>query len=323
MSAIAERLSQDATDYFAAEGLSQSGMKDLEVSPLRYWHKHINPDRPFDEPTPEMQFGTALHCAVLEPDEFDKRYACELTADQFEDCLVTVDDIRAFIVSKGGTAKGTRKADLVAQAQAIDPNVPILDVLKARHDQLNVGKSVIKTADWLRVMRAAESLRDEPRVKQLLSEGRSEVSMFATDPISGTPIKARMDWVTPNLTLDLKTFSQRHGKTIDRSVADAILYERYYRQGWLYTRIRELNGQPNMPFVIAFVESTEPHEVRIKRLTPKSGAMANFYWELAATECHAFMWQYAECLKKFGTNPWRYAQEIEALTDGDMPGIAY
>jgi hypothetical protein len=41
-------------------------MKDLAVSPLRYWHLNLNPNRPPRIETPEMQFGTALHCLVLE-----------------------------------------------------------------------------------------------------------------------------------------------------------------------------------------------------------------------------------------------------------------
>jgi hypothetical protein len=45
-------------------GLSFSGMKDFAVSPLRYWYRNINPNRPPFEATPEMQLGSALHCAV-------------------------------------------------------------------------------------------------------------------------------------------------------------------------------------------------------------------------------------------------------------------
>lgn len=55
-----------AKEYFAADGLSNSGMKDLSVSPHYYQtYKRIK-----KEPTPAMIFGSAMHLAILEPDRF-------------------------------------------------------------------------------------------------------------------------------------------------------------------------------------------------------------------------------------------------------------
>jgi hypothetical protein len=53
-------MNASASDYFASEGLSQSGLKDLAISPYRYWYLNINPDRPERKETPEMRFGSAL-----------------------------------------------------------------------------------------------------------------------------------------------------------------------------------------------------------------------------------------------------------------------
>ncbi len=309
-------------DYFAAPGLSNSGMSDLAVSPLRYWYKHINPERPADEPTPEMQVGSALHCAVLEPAEFDKRYACEVIPP--DGCLVTIEDLRGFLRDKGHAPKGTRKAEVVAQVQACDPNAPILDVITQSHAEQHAGKVIFPVESWLCIGGAVSALRDEPRVNAILeADGKAEYQIFTTDKDTGIPLKGKLDWFAPGLTLDLKTFQQKRGKSIDRSVADAILYEQYYRQAYFYGLLRGWPKEFSGEFVIAFVESTPPHEVRLRVLRPKTGGNANLYWERARVEVRHLIRAYAECMDHFGDKPWRYAQEITALADEDMPGLAF
>jgi hypothetical protein len=56
-----------AKEYFAAEGLSNSGMKELDRSP----HHYQTAKRIGKEPTTAMIEGSAKHLAILEPDRFD------------------------------------------------------------------------------------------------------------------------------------------------------------------------------------------------------------------------------------------------------------
>lgn len=311
-----------AAEYHARPGLSASGMKDLAVSPLRYWFKHVNPNRPADEPTPEMQIGSALHCAVLEPDAFDERYACEVEAP--EDCLVTIEDLRNWLRARNVTPKGTRKADVIAQVLGTDHTANILEVIEAEHTELHRGKLIFKRDDWVRIAGMTQALRDEPHVNRLLENGDREVSMFAEDPDTGVLLKARMDWVTVTETVDFKTFTQKRGKSIDKSVADAILYEQYYRQAVVYGIVRGWPQNWHGDFVMPFVESDPPHETRIRLLRPKTGGEVNLYWERARFEVRQLIRTYAECMAKFGANhPWRYAQEITPLADEEMPGMAF
>ena len=311
-----------AAEYFASPGLSNSAMKDLEISPLRFWYLHKNPDRPPDEPTAEMRIGSALHCAVLEPKAFDKRYACEISPEDVPGILVTIDEMRAWLLERGIKAKGTRKAEVISQVQAYDSEAPILDVMIRQHLEKHAGKTILTKDEYLRVTRASCALLEEPKLQQLLSVGDPEVEVFAKDPETGVQLKARMDWVAPNLIIDLKTFSQREGKTIDKSISDAIYWSKYYRQAYFYSLMR---GWPKWDgrFIMAFVESTEPYEVRLRALSPKFGGEVNIFWERARLEVRALIRTYADYMERFGDNPWWEPQQITELEDREMPGMAF
>jgi hypothetical protein len=317
--------------YRAAPGLCYSALKDLAISPLRFWAHWIDPNREREEPTPEMQFGSAVHCAVLEPEKFDSLYTCRVDASDYPGCLVTADDLKRWLAERGLPTSAKRKDELIARVIEADSTVPILDVLEARHAEESAGKVEFRKPDWERIQGAAEALHDEPRLNELLSDGEPEVAMFATDPDTGVLLKGRMDWVSPQFTLDVKTFSQMRGKSIDKTVTDAIWYEHYYWQAYFYALLRSLQeGFPKKgisaaapPHVLAFVESDKPHETRLRTLLPKSVGETNLYWQRAQLEVRALIRMYAECWNRFGEKPWRSACELEALEDAEIPQLAY
>jgi hypothetical protein len=61
-----------SADYHAHPAVSKSVLDKIARSPL---HARAYLDGVRDEPTAAMQFGTALHCAVLEPQRFATEYA--------------------------------------------------------------------------------------------------------------------------------------------------------------------------------------------------------------------------------------------------------
>jgi hypothetical protein len=59
-------------DYFAAPGISSTDLKQwVSMTPREWRHWKDNRD---SAPTEAMQLGSAIHCAVLEPDEYASRF---------------------------------------------------------------------------------------------------------------------------------------------------------------------------------------------------------------------------------------------------------
>ena len=316
-------------DYYKVRALSNSGMRDLAISALRYWHRHLNPEREIEEDADALIFGSALHCIVLEPKEFSNRYVAELEPP--EDCLITDRDLRQFAKDNGIPIKARLKADVIDQVRSAAPNVPILDVMLAQFGRENEGKTVLTTEQMANLQGCVTALLDEPKIRELIQVGEAEVPLFATDPDTSVPLKAKLDWMTPRVTLDLKTFNvKRENTSVDKTVANAILYEGYYRQAYHYQKMRRLalgESHTDSCFVLAFVESKPPHETRIRALYPKTlgfSGNACLYWERARIESQTLTRLYADCMAEFGVEkPWRWAQPITALSDEEVPGLAW
>lgn len=61
-------------EYHNHPAVNQSSLNELADSPWRYYMMHLNPKRPEKEPTKDMQIGTAIHMAILEPKIFSRTY---------------------------------------------------------------------------------------------------------------------------------------------------------------------------------------------------------------------------------------------------------
>ncbi len=61
--------------------ISASGLKQIAKSPRHYWNRYLN-DKYKEEPTASMLFGNVVHTLMLEPKEFELRYAVAPDCDK-------------------------------------------------------------------------------------------------------------------------------------------------------------------------------------------------------------------------------------------------
>lgn len=138
-------------NYERIEAVNWSLLREMETSPraLRWRADHPRED------TPTLRLGRAVHCAILEPDEYAARY------------LIRPSHVDA------RTAAG--KAWLVEAAER--------------------GVDVLTAAESETVAECAAAVLDHRVASALLAGTRREVPLIWTDPATGLDCKARLDAV--------------------------------------------------------------------------------------------------------------------------------
>ena len=335
--------------YHAAEGLSCSGIKHLTVSKLNYWHRNLNPNREPEDDSAARRFGKAVHAFALEPDRFARSFAMKLSPEDHPGALVTMDEMKAFLEANGLPKSGKKKSDLAERI--ISSGIPAIvwDLELERHAALHAGKTFLAKEESRKIAAAAAVMAEDVYVKAALAGGMPEVSFFVRDPETGVMLKARMDYVRPRSTIDIKTFSNSRGKPVEKAIFEAIYYEGYHLQCVFYNQVREQArkqlaageihafGDVNERwleeftetemhgFMLVFIESSEPYDLRVILLkeAEASGADLNVYWSSAELKIADMKRLYAECLEKYGDRPWRDILPPHLLEDADLPQLLF
>lgn len=114
----------DEDEYHKVFALSSSGIKKMVASTMEYWaYGPMNPD--YEEPEKQhLDHGKAVHCLVLEgEEEFQRRFAVGLDPADFEDVLISTDEIKnaigQFTEHRPVTPAAGGKQDLMDQLDAL------------------------------------------------------------------------------------------------------------------------------------------------------------------------------------------------------------
>jgi len=217
--------------------ISKSGLDLINRSPAHYFAAYLD-DRapPRGERAGQLE-GTLAHCAILEPAEFDERYAV-LPADAPDR---PTDAMR--------NAKNPSESSI--------RRVAFWDAFEAE----NRGKRIITHAQREVALRQAESVWKLPEVAQALGRGAPEQSAYWVDPKSQALCRCRPDWVhnvgtSGVILLDVKTYSDASPDEFARQVARKRYHvqQAFYSDGWYHTTRREV-----LAFVFVAVEMEFPH----------------------------------------------------------------
>jgi len=172
-------------------------------------------------PTDAMLLGTAIHLAVLEPD--------------------------AFAVQAVASPKFDRRTkDGKAAAAAFE----------AEH----AGRMLLDPDDWDTVRRVADAVHAHAGARTLLTDGRAEVSLTWTDPDTGAPAKARVDWLrNDRCMVDLKSAEDASPAGFARAVA---------RYGYVAQQAHYVSGGGSLLgdvplFAFVAVEKQPPYAVGV------------------------------------------------------------
>lgn len=204
-------------DYLAADAVSKSSLWTLHTkSPA---HARVE-----KEPSNAMVMGTAVHCAVLEPDEFTERYV------------------------RGPVKEG---------GEPVSKNT---NVWKEFVEEM--GERALAAPDYDAAMEIRDRLALHPSIRKVLGEGSiREISCFWDDPATGLRCRSRPDaWIpSREVMLDLKTTADVRPWHFGRRVTDLGYHaqEAHYTDGW------RACGQDLRAFIFLAVELKPPFAFKL------------------------------------------------------------
>jgi hypothetical protein len=217
-------------EYLAVDALSATALRQLARSP---WHYRNRVDI---EPTRSMLRGTLAHCAVLEPDAMQARYA-----------VVPEDAPRRPTAAQWNAKKSS-------------PDSQAAKEWWAAFQESTAGRQIVSAEDYSLTQMQLAAVLANPVLADLLRDGVGEASLFWVDAETGIYCKARPDWVPPQhggliKPLDLKTCADESPSGFGRSAARLRydLQDAHYRAG-----IEQVLGVKVEAFIFGAVTSKPP-----------------------------------------------------------------
>nr|WP_281411053.1 PD-(D/E)XK nuclease-like domain-containing protein [Rhizobium lusitanum] len=298
-----------------------------------------------DKDTDALVFGSALHARMLEGREaFLSRFCTEFDKSKHPNALVTTDDLKQWLDQHGQRGiSGKRKDDLIKAALDVDPDLDILDVLKARWEKENEGKTALKPKRWAQVDVAARWVQRDPLLSAVMEDGTfiagaPEVSVFYVD--RGVRLKARFDRLLRHAIVDVKSFAPRTPGPIDGpngSALKAINNMRYdiqsadYLRAWKYAKELHQQGlvfgdEPYGGFLAECFARDEPKWIWI--MVKSTGApqplvidwVAKFAKARAAEQVEAAIDSYIQLRDAYGDDQeWPPMRPAMTADDTDLP----
>lgn len=221
-------------EYHADDALGSTSIKALSVDPYERQFDRLYGE---DKDTDALIFGSAVHARVLEGrTPFEAKFCQEFDNSVVpEGALNTVEDLKRWLDQHGQTGlSGKTKPTLIEMVRRIDPEQPIVEVLRAEWDKANVGKTPLKPKRWAQVETAARWVQRDPLLGAVMedgtfSHGAPEVSIFYED--RGVRLKARFDRLLRHAIVDVKTFRPIFDGPIDGPDGSAVKTIRRMRYG--------------------------------------------------------------------------------------------
>lgn len=269
------------SEYHGGPGISKSMLDAIDVSPLNYWDKYINPDREPEEYKHCFAVGDGTHKLVLEPGTFEQTYAVGFDKSAHPDALNTVDDMKQELAKLNAMTSGSKPelARRLVEEEGFSRD-KILMYLEQDYNATLGNKIIIPAKDYKDMLAMLRAVNRHPWAGGLLSGAEVEQSFFVTrtvaiiDHDTGQVVgeeevlcKCRTDAITYDggYIVDLKT-------TDDVSLAGfgaTIARRRYEVQAaWYLDILRELYGR-DAPRGFAFIaaQKSRPYDVAVHYLT--------------------------------------------------------
>lgn len=232
--------------------ITKSGLDKIESSPLDYWWHYRNPNRPDYEADEKTIFDDAFRCAVLRPEEFQRKYVNQPPINK---------------------ATNIGKAEFKALTESVEKN-----------NQILLSPSSIYPDKFNTILMMVAEVRKHPLCQLIFAEGIAEEHVEYEEENSGAIVKFKSHWVdhNNNLIVHLSSTSDASEATFAK---DSVNFNNHKRaaiqlDGYLS------KGQPKDGLVFINVERDAPYKISALFLDERSiSAGRRIYLE----NCQTFM----------------------------------
>ena len=223
--------------YHANPAISHSKLECYRRRPALYWKKYVTKSLPEIEPSSAFRLGSAVHCAVLEPKEFDARYVLKPDLDR-------------------RTKEG--------------------NIAFAEFEAQHAGKTILTKEEMSQTLAMNSAVDNHPIASQLFADGMPEVTWRKEQPNALRALQCRTDWFSAlgcELTagapyvVDLKTVDSLDSAAFRNFERAAFSYGYHRQAGFYLPLINEIYKQPVSQMFYVAVEKCEPYGVAVYRLS--------------------------------------------------------
>lgn len=229
-------------EYHSSGGVSRSGIIEFKRSPKHYWHRYLNPLYQPKKSTPEMEFGTAFHCFMLEPARFDEEY---IVAPDKRGNLP--EELRLKDVGREAYESAKKSRELEKKKRELD------DI---SFQQFSLGKNIISKENLAQIRIMYNSIISDEQALQVVFDGKNEKSIYWIDEDTGLLCKCRPDIWHENFVVDLKTTKDASFRSFQRD---------FYSSGYhiqlamIHLGVKSVTGNSIMDFIDFAIEKEEPY----------------------------------------------------------------
>lgn len=167
------------------------------------------------------------------------------------------------------------------------------------------GKIIISGPEYDEAVRLSTAVREHDAAKDILAEGKSQLSMVWADEETGIICKGRIDWLCGAGIVDLKT-TKDAGPEPHQFGREIVTYGYHVQGAFYHDGYEQLTGE-DRDFIIIAAEKGSPHAVAVYRVGSLSLQAGRSIYRRA-------LYNYRQC-KQWDEWPG-YSQYIEPL---DIP----
>jgi len=237
--------------------------------------------RSYGEPSEAMKMGTAIHCAVLEPDDFADRYLVEPAVEKLDGFEPEKSDAGGWILPASPAQRYATKA--AAARAALPWSFDGGDGYRTRQDAKvaiarHAGeRDIITAAAHEQVKAATAAVMAHPIAGPVISGATCELAVLWRE--NGILCRGKADALYDDILIDLKTV-YRDGATPAKAPS-WIARSHYHTQLAHYAAGVEAIGGTVSEAWIVMVEAFPPFAVAIYSLTDRALAMGRAWRTIA------------------------------------------